>query len=125
MPEAKSDHSVCVLGGLIYAIGGESDYLGSVCSSVHRFDPVVNLWSAVAALTIAKTGLGSFVLGGSIHAVGGYDMSEMLSSMERYYVTSDTSPQTAGPRWAVGRWERQDMCLGSSRCVGPLVPIFP
>jgi N-acetylneuraminic acid mutarotase len=74
MPEANSLHSVSVLDGLIYVMGGwDSNGNGNSVSSVHRFDPVANSWSTVAPMLVARMSLGSFVLGGSIYAVGGFD----------------------------------------------------
>jgi hypothetical protein len=89
MPVAKSHHSVTVLDGLIYVLGG-GDSDGIAVGSVHRFDPVANLWSAVAPMSVARWALGSFVLRGIIYAVGGFDKVDLLSSMERYSVASDS-----------------------------------
>jgi N-acetylneuraminic acid mutarotase len=89
MPVAKSHHSVTVLDGLIYVLGG-GDSAGNTINSVHRFNPVANMWSAVAPMTVARRALVTFVLGKSIYAVGGYDGEDLLSSMERYSVASDS-----------------------------------
>jgi N-acetylneuraminic acid mutarotase len=107
LPEAKSYHSVCALDGLIYVMGGEiddddDDDVDSV-SSVHRFDPVANLWSAVAPMSVARRALGSFVLGGNIYAVGGYGGLGMLSSMERYSVASDSWAEVLGGELSTAR----------------------
>jgi hypothetical protein len=88
MPEAKCELSVCVLDGLIYVMGGK-DFDDRVLRSVHRFDPVANLWSTVPPMSVARSGLRVFVLGGSMHVVGGYNGENRLASMERYCVASD------------------------------------
>jgi N-acetylneuraminic acid mutarotase len=79
------------MSGLIYVVGGmvgtqESD----VDSSVHRFDPAANLWSAVADMSTPRAGLTSFVLGGRLYAAGGYSGVDDLSSVERYNAVSDS-----------------------------------
>ena len=97
MLEAKSQHCVCNLRGLIYVMGGKGD--GEVIfSSVHRFDPAENSWRVVANLSIERAGLGAFVLGGSIYAVGGRDdENKRLTTVECYCITSDSwSPVIGG-----------------------------
>jgi hypothetical protein len=107
MPEAKSRHSVCALDGLIYVMGGvdndDNDDDVDPVSSVHRFDPVANLWSAVAPMCIARSTLGSFVLGGNIHAVGGFGGGKSLSSMERYSVALDSWAEVLGGELSTAR----------------------
>jgi hypothetical protein len=78
-----------VLDGLIYVIGGKGGS-GVIVSDVHRFDPVANSWSVRAPMSETRSGFGAFVLGGSIGAVGGWDGSDALISMERYCVASDS-----------------------------------
>jgi hypothetical protein len=115
MPEAKSLHSVSVLNGLIYVMGGwNSNANGNSMSSVHCFDLVTNSWSTAAPMLSARTSLGSFVLGGSIYAVGGFDDGgNVLSSMERYSVASDSWSEVLGGG------------LGQTRdCVGALVVLL-
>jgi hypothetical protein len=70
-------------------MGGE-DSDGNPINSVHRFDPVANLWSAMAPMSVARSTLGYFVLGGSIYAVGGFDGGSRVSSVERYSVALDS-----------------------------------
>jgi hypothetical protein len=64
-------------------------------------------------MSVVRSTLGSFVLGGSIYAVGGYDGENMLSSMERYSVATDS--------WS----EVLDGELGTAReCFGAIVVRF-
>jgi hypothetical protein len=102
MPEAKSHHSVCVVDGLIYVMGG-GDSAGNIINSVHRFNPVANLWSKVAPMSAARTTLGTFVLGKSIYAVGGFDGEDILASMERYSVASDSWSEVDGGELGTAR----------------------
>jgi hypothetical protein len=80
MPEARIGHNVCALSGLIYSIG----------DSVLRFDSEANLWSTVAPMLCSRDDLESFVLGGSMYAAGGFNGEDILSSVERYDVASDS-----------------------------------
>jgi hypothetical protein len=92
MPQAKAGHSVCVLNSLIYVVGG-SDSHSKGLTSAHCFDPAANSWRTLASMSVAINELGVFVLNESIYAVGGYhgDRSPCsLTSMERYYVVSDS-----------------------------------
>jgi hypothetical protein len=41
-------------------------------------------------MSVARTSLGSFVLGGNLYAVGCFDGENTLSSMERYSVALDS-----------------------------------
>jgi hypothetical protein len=90
MPEANHGHSVYVLDGLTYVIGGERIDDNRSLSSVHRFDPVANSWIEVAPMSVARYSFGAFLLDGSIYAVGGRDGDSRLTSMERYCVASDS-----------------------------------
>jgi hypothetical protein len=94
--------SACTLDGSIYIIGGE-DNNEDIMSSVRRFDPVANLWSAVAPMSVARATLGSFVIGGNIYAVGGYGGGNWLSSMERYSVVSDSWSEVRGGELCTAR----------------------
>jgi hypothetical protein len=61
-------------------------------------------------MSVARTALGSFVLGGSIYAVGGFDGENSLSSLERYSVASNSWSEVDGGE------------LGTARtCFGALV----
>jgi hypothetical protein len=123
MPEAKYLHRVCVLDDLVYVMGGSS-IDNALLTSVHRFDPVQNLWSVLAPMSVARaTRFGVFVLDGSIHALGGSNgtpssfglprtfnlpavdiLTSAYTSMERYCVDSDS--------WS----EVNDGELGRARC---------
>ena len=70
-------------------VGGLDD--DSNCLAfVERYDPANNTWSACAAMSTTRHGLGVAVLGGHLHAVGGYDGSEGLASVERYDPANNT-----------------------------------
>jgi N-acetylneuraminic acid mutarotase len=66
---------------VLYAVGG---YYGSRLSSVVRYNPGQEAWTAVAAMGSKRSGVGVAVVGGMLYAIGGYDGSSFLSSVERY-----------------------------------------
>jgi hypothetical protein len=103
MPEAMHP-SICMLDDLIYVMGGCNKHDDSM-TSVHRFDPVANLWSTVAPMSVSRMALGSFVLGGSMYAVGGFDLDgyKSWSSMERYSVASDSWSEVLGGELGTAR----------------------
>jgi N-acetylneuraminic acid mutarotase len=98
MPKAIMGHSVCVVSGLVYVIGGQtSQHLADMVSSALRFDPVTNAWSEVAPMSTPKTGLALFVLGGRLYAAGGISgVDEFSSAMERYNAVSDSRELVSG-----------------------------
>jgi hypothetical protein len=103
IPDTKLGHSVCVVSGQIYVLGGQRPLDPAMASSVHRFNPVTNVWSAVAPMSTPRCGLTSFVLGGSLYVAGGFDGVDDLRSVERYNAVSDTwetvrGIELSGPR---------------------------
>ena len=66
---ARQGHGVGVLGGKLYAVGGQS--VGVSLSSVERYDPAVDVWEAVAPMASERDNCGVAVLDGSLYAVGG------------------------------------------------------
>jgi hypothetical protein len=71
-----------LLGGLVYIVGA-----GTVGREFLRFDPASAVWSTLAPTSFRRRFGASFVVGGSLHAVGGRDSS---SSVERYDVSNNT-----------------------------------
>lgn len=75
LPNARTHLGDAVLGGKIYAIGGQlgNDSKLVAQTSVHRWDPATNKWTSVASLLKPRTHISSstFVLNGRIIVVGG------------------------------------------------------
>ena len=64
---------VAVINGLVYAVGG---FNGSLrVRTVDIYDPIKNVWSAIASMEARRSTLGAAVLNGLIYAVGGFDGS--------------------------------------------------
>ena len=112
MPEAKLLHTICVLGGMVYVMGGISAHNTDV-SSVFCFDPAANSWITVAPMLTTRWAPGSFVLGGSIHVAGGAVGGRDVSSVERYCAATNS--------WALVN----DMELSQARQIYSAVSMEP
>src|SRR3954470_10016366 len=75
MPNPKDHFSSAVLGGKIYAMGGEHghDQLHQQQNDMWSYDPAVDTWTQLASMPIAKSHIegGTFVLDGKIVMAGG------------------------------------------------------
>lgn len=84
LPFAVSKHGVAVTGqNILYLAGGEYPD-GSASKAAWRFDPAMNSWSEMAPMNIARSELGLATLDGFIYAVGGWEGTTRLGSIERY-----------------------------------------
>ena len=52
--------------------------------TVDIYDPIKDMWSAVASMEARRSTLGAAVLNGLLYAVGGFDGSSGLNSVEVY-----------------------------------------
>ncbi|MHC4175396.1 MAG: Kelch repeat-containing protein [Planctomycetota bacterium] len=92
MPTGRSLFSTCVVGGIIYAIGGMPaafDYL----APVEAYDPRTDTWTKKAPMPTARYLLDTSVVGGKIYAIGGYRHSmqgPLYSAVEVYDPVMDT-----------------------------------
>jgi len=73
MAEARDSHSVAVLDGNLYAVGG---YNGDYFSSVERYDPALDAWEAVTPMAAARSRLSVAMLDGKLYAAGGENDEE-------------------------------------------------
>ena len=86
MPEVRFWCQACVLGDMVYVVGGLSAAV--VClSSVSRFDPASGSWSTVVPMSKARAYFGLFVLGGCMYAAGGLGTEQ---SAEKYDPDTDS-----------------------------------
>jgi N-acetylneuraminic acid mutarotase len=100
MPVSKLHHCTAVVGGKLYAIGGQ--LLGEnpqfargpglekykkgdpidVCDSVHIYDPAANEWSEGPPLATERKLAAATACNGKIYVIGGFDGEDFLSSVE-------------------------------------------
>ncbi|XP_067582069.1 actin-binding protein IPP isoform X2 [Pseudorca crassidens] len=66
--QARCGLGVAVLGGMVYAIGGEKDSMIFDCTEC--YDPVTKQWTTVASMNHPRCGLGVCVCYGAIYALG-------------------------------------------------------
>lgn len=89
LPFAISKHGLVVSGrNTIYLVGGEFPD-GNASSSVWKYDPVLDHWQEVAPLQNPRSELGIAMLDGFVYAVGGWDGSCRLETVERYDPTKN------------------------------------
>ena len=98
MPTGRWLHSLGVVDGKIYVIGGGSDYGKGALSTVEEYDPVTDNWSTKSEMPTARQGLTSSVVDGKIYVIGGgesptagsYGGTESYTTVEEYNPETDT-----------------------------------
>nr|XP_051713795.1 actin-binding protein IPP isoform X1 [Oryctolagus cuniculus] len=80
--QARCGLGVAVLGGMVYAIGGEKDSMIFDCTEC--YDPVTKQWTTVASMNHPRCGLGVCVCYGAIFALGGWVGAEIGNTIERF-----------------------------------------
>ncbi|XP_067684796.1 kelch-like protein 28 [Haliotis asinina] len=80
-------HSVAVLGGVLYAIGGQNEF-GESLPFVEFYNPDTDTWGEVSAMTEAKIGAAAAGHRGLVYVVGGFLETEnekvVLGTVECY-----------------------------------------
>jgi len=97
MPAPRRGLSAAVVGGTIYAVGG--DYEWVVLSAVDAFDTATNTWATACHLNAPRAWAGAAAISGTVFVVGGYDSTwTMLDTVE---ATSPANPVVVPPAPAV------------------------
>ncbi len=80
---------ICLLNGLLYAIGGSDGF--QALSLVECYNPETNVWTRVADLNENRSSVGAVVVCDIMYAVGGYDgVMDCLRSVEKYNPLTNT-----------------------------------
>uniref|UniRef100_A0A2D4MPB2 BTB domain-containing protein n=1 Tax=Micrurus spixii TaxID=129469 RepID=A0A2D4MPB2_9SAUR len=106
--QARSGLGVTVVGGMVYAIGGEKDSMIFDCTE--RYDPITKQWATVASMNHPRCGLGVCTSYGTIYALGGWVGVEIGTSVERFDPEENTWEivgSMAVPRYNFGCCEIQ------------------
>ncbi len=91
MSEARSMIQMEVVDGKIYVVGGY--YTQVYLATTEVYDPVTDSWTTLASMTEARSAFTTELLDGKIYVIGGTGNSSVcLSSVERYTVSSSTTP---------------------------------
>ncbi|XP_052772645.1 kelch-like protein 3 [Mya arenaria] len=83
LPFAISKHGMVASGDYIYLAGGEFPD-GSASRSMWRFDQNLDSWLEMVPMNMARSELGLAMLDGHVYAIGGWDGSSRLDSVEKY-----------------------------------------
>ncbi|XP_068809101.1 actin-binding protein IPP isoform X3 [Struthio camelus] len=108
--QARSGLGVAVVGGMVYAIGGEKDSMIFDCTEC--YDPVTKQWTAVASMNHPRCGLGVCTCYGAIYALGGWVGAEIGNTIERFDPEEnswDVVGSMAVPRYCFGCCEMQGL----------------
>ena len=70
--------------GVIYAVGGQTKS-GNSLSTVEVYDPVIGRWKDAEAMSMLRSRVGVAVLKSRLYAIGGYNGSERLNTVEEGY----------------------------------------
>ncbi|GAB6025875.1 hypothetical protein CHUAL_014049 [Chamberlinius hualienensis] len=90
LPFAISKHGLVVSGNnALYMAGGEFPD-GSASRNMFKYDPVLDQWQEMASMNMPRSELGLALLDGYIYAVGGWEGSYRIDSVERYDLKTNT-----------------------------------
>ncbi len=90
MPTARRGLAVAVVNGVLYAIGGQPDVMGSpMVPTVEAYDPATDSWSTKTPMPTARDALAAVTLNGTIYAIGGFDGTSLLPTVEAYDPVAD------------------------------------
>jgi N-acetylneuraminic acid mutarotase len=93
MPNARDHVGFAVIGGQIYAVGGEHSTDSSTAQAdLDRYDPVANTWTVLAPMPFARSHLmdSTFVSGGKLFTAGGWTTSVVSAAVIAYDPATNT-----------------------------------
>ncbi|XP_076811857.1 uncharacterized protein LOC143458872 [Clavelina lepadiformis] len=99
--------------GLLYALGG---WDGNTTNTAECYDPRNGKWEYIPPMKTCIYGLTAVVLNNEIYAIGGYDGSNRLSSVEKYNLDTKT--------WIDVPSMTEERCGGSACVVAGLIWVF-
>ncbi|CAF1104954.1 unnamed protein product [Didymodactylos carnosus] len=89
LPFAVSKHSVCCSGGTqLYLAGGDWPD-GHPSSEVWKYEQKLDTWIRLQDMLTSRSELGLALIDNYLYAVGGWDGSNRLNSIERYCIESN------------------------------------
>ncbi len=98
MPTPRSNLSVSVVDGRIYAMGGrDREGINAVLSTVEEYDPKTDKWRRVADMPSKKQNIQSSVVNGKVYTIGGSGGQGTLSTVEEY-TPEDWQPESVSPQ---------------------------
>ena len=118
MPTARSRLAVAAVGGLVYAIAG--DTTDGVTGIVEVYDPAEDTWTRKTAKPRAVRNIAAAVLGGRIFVPGGYDATDQaITAVDVCDPATDSWSETAPlPQplcaYAIATWSGRVFLFGGS-----------
>jgi N-acetylneuraminic acid mutarotase len=134
MTYAREGLGAVVVGDFIYAIGGRLGG-GPFSSSspmawVEKYDINNGVWTTVASLPSGRSDLAAAAVGGKIYIFGGFDATNVLSSVMMYNPLTDTwtggfapVPTVRGAFYAVGTKGNTVYVIGGWDNINPFGPV--
>jgi hypothetical protein len=101
MPTARAWAGACVIGNILYVVGGQLPDSG-VSAAVEAYDPAADTWSSKTPMPTARGLLQVAVVNGVLYAVGGFGNGSALNALEAYDPSTDTWTQM--PPMPTARW---------------------
>jgi len=101
LPFAVSKHGIVASGSNCMFLAGGEFPDGSASRSLWKFDPSYEVWQELGSMNVPRSELGLALLDGSIYAVGGWEGSHRLDSVERYNRATNTWSMIANLKMAV------------------------
>jgi hypothetical protein len=89
MRSARYCFGACVVAGEIYVTGGKDDG-NNFLSSVEKYTPSSDTWSAVAPLPAGRSHHALVAVGSAMYVLGGFDGEDDLSSVLKFDSTQST-----------------------------------
>jgi hypothetical protein len=71
MPTARLMLACAAVGGKIYAIGGDLNFVSSPLKIVEEYDPATDTWTRKADMPTARSGLAAAAVDDKIYVIGG------------------------------------------------------
>ncbi|MCG2724758.1 MAG: hypothetical protein L6420_00650, partial [Elusimicrobia bacterium] len=93
MPTARNSLAAAIVGGKIYAIGGQ----GGTQKENEEYDPVANTWTTKAVMPTARNSFAAAAVGGKIYAIGGYEGGYLDINEEYDPVANEWTTKAAMP----------------------------
>ena len=84
MPDRVAWMASAVLGGKLYAAGGEHHYLSPDVAALSVYDPATNTWTGKAPMRAPRSGMAGAAANGRFFVMGGYNGSGPLVRVEAY-----------------------------------------
>ncbi len=90
MPRPRTNGATAVISGKVLLFGG-NDQSGAAISAVDEFDPVSGSWTCREVMPTARLGLAVASVNGIAYVIAGESQGNMLSMVEAYDRSKDTS----------------------------------